>query len=389
MHLGHQPVGFSQNPHERLSVLSFTGLQRAVLIQTGNDRNGLFGPQKSFNKHFSSVNGTLAGFRAPVDYLDLRGGVLSEIGPVITSTVVTDGRYGWFVVGGSGGIAVLANPDGTGWPLDDGGLQSGFRHLSSSMRFIKIGKFKKVHKLIGIDDKLFVVGLHQFSRINVSPHQICAGNDINTVTLLEAGSVENRALLDAVIVQGLAVVATNAGMIHTGLGVNIQTTNSEAEAHWQQVAIPYSTGGVTRFQLISSSTFNAPSNLYVLDASPANGQARIYRYVVDPTSHHPLILFPDKFTQDQPRTFFVNLGIYKSYLYTNGAALYLTGSPFARGSLNVGVITQNLRSGHHALQDALQKILVLRDAKAIGTVLQDPGSGSMVVWTDTQLLVNG
>lgn len=385
--------GFSQKKGKRLSVITLMGLGRVVLIQSGNDVHGYFGPQRSFKTHFSSADGTLNGLDSPVTYLDIRGGALDTIGPVVTSAVVSDGHNGWLVVGGTNGIAVLARPDGSGWKVDDGdGLESKFVGLSSSMRFITLGSFKEVHKLIGSKDALFVVAAKEISRMTLSPDLIRRSHSAPQVTLLRSGFIDDSVLfLDAFITGKLGIIATNAGMLHTDTSRDIRTIMSEKEAGWTAVNIPYSTGGVTRFFPIVSIAEDSDTlrNLYVLDSSPANDQGRIYRYVVNPHAENPVVLFDDVFQFGEQPTFFLNLGAYRGYLFANGAGLFLTGSPFTQSKQFIDAITRSFRMGKNAVQEDKIRVLNLKRAKAIGQVKQDPGSGELFVWTDSQLVFNG
>ncbi len=382
--------GFSSKKGTKLSIISLTGLGRVVLIESGNDARGFFGPQHHFKTHFSSHDGTLKGFNSPAKYMDIRGGALDEIGPVVTAEIMSDGHNGWLVVGGTHGIAVLANPDGTGWKVDENkGLESNFVGLSSSMRFITLGSFKEVHKLIGSQNALFVITAREINRMTLSPEIIRRSEAAPHVTLLRSGFVDDSVVfLDAVITGSLGIIATNAGMLHTGPDKDIRTVMNEREADWTSVDIPYSTGGVTRFFHITGHK-NALSNLYVLDSSPANDQGRIYRYVIKPKAANPVVLFDDVFEFGQPATFFLNLGAYRGYLYANGAGLFLTGSAFTQSKQFIDAITRSFRLGKQAVHEDKIRVLNMKNAKAIGQVKRDPGSGELFVWTDSHLVFNG
>ena len=154
--------GFSTHVGNRLSVQAFTGYKKVLLLQTGGDYEGLFGPTTNLTS-YSSTDGTLSGFDGS-PALVCSGGVLDELGPLNSVAVVTNGVDGWFVVGGSCGVAILADERGHGWDAT-GGLGYQFKGLLPTMAWRKISD-APVRKLIALGTSLFVLTTRSFERID-------------------------------------------------------------------------------------------------------------------------------------------------------------------------------------------------------------------------------
>jgi len=383
--------GFSQQATKKLSLSVATGNNQVVLVETGNDRDGDFGPTTDFSSTYTSTDGTLTSFAAGVQVLSISGGVLEDIGPIVASTVVTDGTYGWLVVAGSGGMAVLADDDGNGWPVAGPvGLENGFSGLSDSMSFKPLGTRTTIFKLVSEEDKLFVITPSSLDRITLSASVIKNTPSDNGTELAASGveSALNTFLTDVMISKDFALLAASGQLLRIGSGKDIRTVTSQEDAEWQEVELPYSVGGTSR--IISIGTFPGETslvdegNIYIINVSPSNNQARIYRFVINGTdaSNRTLVLFPDFFTNLTLRVYLASLGQYRAYLLFDGAALFLTGTPFGNPVLAVAAATRGIQPGNRGLVNGIKELIVFPEAGIIGSVVRDFGSGSLMAWGD-------
>lgn len=374
--------GFSTVAETQLSLLVATGFRRVVLVETGNDRHGLLEPIREFNGLFESGKGSLAGFREGVDSISLTGGVLNELGPIVASTIVTNREYGWLVVAGSGGVAVLANPDGTGWSAQ-AGLRSGFSGFSQRMKFIKLGTYEHVHTVCADQGKLIIITPTACAVIELTPETVRSGKRAKGRTVVRPKELgEHTYFLDALVSDGIVLLATDAGLFYSRKACDYDIKNTD----WKEVRIPSSAGAVTRMFALGPSgyAFDAAfgGNVYLVSGSASNDQARIYRYFFDKDAREPLVLLPDNFTHKAGRSFFLNIGFYRSFFATDGAVAFLTGSSFVREEPAVEVLRLDAETHGELYFNKAHTVLNLKGATSIGQVVREPVSGVWLAWGD-------
>jgi len=326
----------STNP---LAVTIATGNKRVVIAQTGQNNGAIFGPNANFGTIFNSTNGTLQGFVPGVTALSCTGGVLNMVGPVIAATVVNDGNFGWFVVGGAHGVAVLMRPDGSGWPLNPG-LQNGFASLTTDMQWVQLGNFSAVRKLVAGQNLLYVLTQNGLARLAVSAATLQTGARAVSATLAQAGDLpggRNAFLSDVIISNKVGLLATSSGLLRVGNGSDITTATNVLQIGWVPIALAESVGPVSRLFAISPTgietgvaQLNSSGNVYVLSAYIGYDQARVYRLTIDYTGaidDTTVTQFPDFIIQGQ-KTFFLTIGSYRNFLTTDGAILALSRSRY-------------------------------------------------------------
>ena len=343
---------FSQDPAERISVEAFTGYKKIILTQTGKSIDGLFTAFNDVKDTFERTDGTMKGF-SKASNLVFSGGVLSKLGPIIAATVVSDGtNNGWFVVAGSGGIAVLADSQGRGWQE----LGSGFKGLTGAHRWQRISSTRNVRKLIVQDGQLFSVSQQKLERISLTQESIAQGQ-VRSVLLSELTKdeiCEAQSYSDLHIKGPLGLLATSVGLLRSGSGIDIRSAQDMKAVQWTQVPLLESVGNldsfgpVSRIVSISVSDPQAEDNLYILNAYVGLSQALIYRLVLTlvngAVTDNTVRLFPDFILKDI-NSFFSNLGDYRNYLVTDGALIAVSRSSFSGNRPLVELLPPTLKSG--------------------------------------------
>lgn len=361
---------FEQAPGEgRISVTCATGFERVVLMQSGADDGTLFTATAIVENEFVTHDGTLTGLTPPVQKIDSSGGVLKAIGPVLAAEIVSDDNNSWLVVGGSGGVAVLSNPDGTGWPK--GSLQAGFVNLPATMAWRMVGNFNQARVLRADDSDLYILTSTSLSRIIASPSRFSAasvaaqqGTTLATAKNIFSPYIFGPAAADGTftdfVVSGkFALLATSFGLLRVGNGKNISQAQDENLVGWERVALPESSGPATRFAVISPTAQQSDfakglrgGNVYVMNSNVATRQTRVYRFSVQgliddaPVTSTTLQLFNDIFVKDRPTLYF-NRGDYRNYITTDGALLAVLRSayfPVRQPSL-IEIMSADLRTG--------------------------------------------
>jgi len=388
-------TAFSQVPGQRLAVTLMTGYQKVIIAQTGSDNGSLlFGPQLAANPLFDSSDGTLAGFSSGVNTLQMTGGALSQLGAITSAAVVSDGVYGWFVVGGTGGVAVLAHADGTGWPI---GLQSGFVGLDATMSWKKIGNYAAVRKVIGDSGNLYILTQKSLQSMQVSAGNFAQASPVSSV-LAQAGELPNglNSFLSDVQVSGsFAVLATSSGLLRVGNNANITTATNSGQVGWVFVTLPESVGPVTRLLPISTTgvaqDFATAGNLYVVNACVSRDQTRIYRFTVDLSgtiTDTTLTQLPDYFIQGY-QSFFINIGEYRNFLTFDGSIFALSRSRYKDEPLFFELLgpTWVKRTGVSAVKNAI-KVVNEPTSFSVGGTIRSSASGAWLVPGDFGLIVN-
>jgi hypothetical protein len=377
----------SQPGLDNVSLVIASGNQKIAIIQTSNSN----GPITNFNSVFQSTDGTTSGIsNTGYQILNISGGELNNLNLITSTTLLWDNNNsrGWLAVSSDKGLAILANPDGSGW---SGKIDSGFVNFSSNnnLKFIKIGNYQKIKKLAAINDQLFVFTQTTLERIDMQ-------NPFSTPIILFQGNP-----LDGIITQSTSIMANMQGLFQTSK--NLSTATSISDAQWTSVEVPNSNdkskGVINKFTYMigSEDDFinNNVINFYLLDSSESNSPTFLYRYTKNKTTD-AITLFPDfrkhglgykdrqyicglKNTNKNQKSF-------RKYIETNGATYLFTGSAFNQYLASI----DNLVSPLKIAQDCLfGSMLQFNNANFIGPVILDTGSGSFITYGDFGLSING
>lgn len=397
-------TGFSEVIGSRIAVTALTGYKKVMLLQTGADQNNVFS-SNDYNyaeNVFENTHGSLENFTAGVAAVSLAGGALSTLKAIVSAEYVSDGSNSWWVVGGSGGIAVLARTDGTGVDQTSG-LQAGFAGLTSDMRFINIASDAFVRKLISFGNELFVLTASSLEKITLTVDGIANNNCQRTLLASVPFFTDGSASFADVAISGpLALLATSIGLFRSGNSVDIQTAISESTVHWvpvelNEVAGSFETaekkaiGPITQLLAISP-TGNAKEwytndralggNMYVLNGEVAFHQAQVYRLnfndgTVTDTSVVP---FPDYFVLPR-KSFFVSLTDYRNGIQTDGSVFMVGRSAYLGNSPFVSVLSNALRSNQINGGGVRSTQVVLRENayKSLGRIIRLSALGAWAV----------
>ena len=403
-------TGFSTSIGSRISLIVMTGFNKVLIVQSGTDTNGLFGPVNSFaGQIFSNNGGSLTGFAPGANALRLSGGALSDIGPIIAAEIVTDGNQAWLVVGGSGGLAVLAEPDGSGWNAQLG-LGKGFSGLTPTMQFKRIGNFCNVRKLISSGSQLFILTPFKLARMTLTNAAIEQGA-FGSITLARSSDLVGAqgSFADAIISGPLGLIATSRGLCMSGTNVDIRIAQTTQEANWQLLTLPEvagslcNVGPISKLYAISptgiekevfqeSNAQSIAGNLLVLNSYIGYHQAQVYRLNLDLGSDvittETITLFRDLFVKNR-RTFFTSFGSYRSSIATDGAIFLAANSRYGKGQPLVFILASSLKSGQiESGRTGHELSLEIKDFTSVGQLVRRSASGNWLIHGDFGIRVN-
>ena len=390
--------GLTQEVGLRTSLLIASGNHTCLMIQTGADNeSNQFGPITDFNATFVSNDGTLKDFIPGVYSLALRGGSLDTIGSIVSATIATDGTQSWLVVGGSHGVAVLADNDGSG-ALS--GFVDGFSSLRPTMKFRKIGNYTDIISVYGDGTNLYILTPTTLDRLPVSTDTFAVGNNTKPIVLASSESLLGKGcFLDGVISGPFALLGTTGGLLRVGNGNNIATAQGQDYINWTSIPIAESAGAINKFFVISPTNvhndFATGGNIYVLNSWVSNHMSRVYRYSIDldmkaPIDNTAITLFPDIFIKGL-NTFFFNVGSYRNNVITDGAVIFLTQSKYAQEEPSVQLLRRNIRGGGDQTTATLRGSVFPVKAQgffSLFNVVYNSGSGNWIVPGDFGIYSN-
>jgi hypothetical protein len=321
-----------------IALLAAGGIGSIALAETGllNDNNIIIptnGPD--FNTMMEFDNGTITS-NVNAKTVIISGGALDIIGPVTALEIARNAQNGWLFVGGSDGLAILMQADGTGWdPTTQ--LGDNLTGLQTGMIFTIIGDYKFVKKLIYDGDFLFVISHTTVDRINLTTSNFGTNTlDVTTIASIGKNGVATRGgFLDGIFSQACAIIATTDGLLRIGNDKDVRTIANEADADWIPVAIGENAGAPTALYTVTQTnraqdiTKNSGGHFYVLTANVGLDQSRINRFAVkplDPTASMGATTvqpFDDLFVKNIP-SFLLSFGEFRSNFATDGALYFAT-----------------------------------------------------------------
>ena len=307
---------------QNIAALVAGGIGTVLITQTGElNNNGIIIPTPATN------NNTVV----------ITDNVLKNIGPITTAEFAANATNGWLFVGGSNGLAILANNDGSGWDATTE-LATDLSGLSNTMQFHAIGNYAFVQKLIYDDNFLYIITHRTVDRIDLSATVNFNFNNNNATTIATAGinGITNTGgFLDGIFSQACGILATTNGLIRVGDNKDVRTITDENDAHWTNIAIPENAGAPTALYAVTSTnraqdiTRNNGGFFYVLTANVGIDQSRINRFAVQPLATNQTMNqqtiqpFDDLFVKNIP-SFLLSFGEFRSNFSTDGALYFAT-----------------------------------------------------------------
>jgi hypothetical protein len=331
-----------------ITALAAGGIGTITLAQTGIiNNNGIVisTTGSDYNNTVSFDEGIITS-NVNAKTVIISGGDLTTVGPITALEIGGNVQAGthpnsWLFVGGSDGLAVLAQEDGMGWnTLTE--LGNNFSGLTSGMRFMNIGDYTFVKKLIYEGDIvnynfLYVITHSKIDRINLDNSNFATNTlDITTIATIGNNGVSRRGgFLDGIFSQALGVIATTDQLLRVGNNKDIRTITSEEDADWTSIAIGENAGAPTALYTVTTTnkpqdiTRNTGGQFYVLTADVGLNQSRINRFVVnsldtDQTVNATTVqAFDDLFVKNIP-SFLLSFGEFRSNFATDGALYFAT-----------------------------------------------------------------
>lgn len=326
-----------------IALLAAGGIGTVVIAQTGLlNNNGIIIPTEGMN--FDSImsfdNGTITK-NVDATTVVVSGGALDSIGPITALEVARNTTYGWFFLGGSNGLTILTQPDGTGWNATTQ-LGDKLNGLESGMLFKLIGNYTFVKKLIYDGDNstynyLYVIAHDRIDRINLDTSDF-GNNMLDVTTIASSGHndvTKTGGFLDGIFSQACGIIATTDNLLRIGNDKDVRTITNEADAQWTNIPIGENAGAPTGLYTVTKTnraqdiTRNNGGHFYVLTADVGLDQSRINRFAVQTlTAAHTMNnatvqQFDDLFVQNIP-SFLLSFGEFRSNFSTDGALYFAT-----------------------------------------------------------------
>ncbi len=398
-----------------ISLLAAVGSDTVVLAQSGTVINTVLNPTAgalawpSVQFQNGTIEQTLPlGLDDPT-IVSITGGVLSEVGRLVTASVATNGQngdQGWLFVGGTHGVAVLSADDGQGWDTATG-LGPNFVGLQAGMTFKKVGDYAFVRKIVQDGNFLYILTDTQLDRVDLREGNPGLGT-LEAVTLAHTQALlaVRGMFVDCLISGPFALLGTTSGLLRVGNGEDIRTASSSSELHW--VYAPPIEGSYMVNQIIpitktgrmqdATNPLYDGANVYILNTYRGQDRAQVNRFTIAPITSaitdQTLQAIGDRYVRDE-LSFLMNYGSLRTLFMTDGA-LYMAGrgrilhdapivmTPLALFEPQSGYDGKSV--GIPQSQAALP--LDISDFKSVTTILRECASGSWFISGDFGLRLN-
>lgn len=393
-----------------ISLLVATGYKKLLLIETSTVVAGAVVPHggAAFGPEVSFTNGEITQ-TFPVDAskrVSISGGVLNDIGPIITAEVARDGAggtNGWLFVGGAGGVAVLSRANGAGWDTATG-LSTNFAGLLAGMSFKKVGNYEQIRKLMHDDQYLYVLTETTLDRIDLTQGNVGLGTPLSVkriaTTDIVPGVGGNGSFLDLLVSEKLIVLATSQGLLRLANGLDARTVDT-LSASWELLSMPEGAGPVRQLIAVTQTgraqdiaRKSNGGNLYVLSAYQGKNQAMLYRFELQQVvgrsiSDSTVQRIPDLFVQNIP-SYFASYGQFRNLSATDGALFFGTQNQHTDDGHSVATILYEkggVQTGAKFLSN--KEIPVeLSASSLIAAMIQSSATGSWLLAGDHGIRAN-
>lgn len=258
------------------------------------------------------------------------GDTLTSLGTIEAITSATTDTQAWLFAGGTGGLAVYADADGTGWdpclPLERAALLKKI--------FIPFGSYTFVRRLVHDGDYLYVLTDKSLDRIDLTRSCFQPNNlHIEKTTLAERAQFpllhQFGCFADVVVSDKIAFLATSRGLYRVGDGSDIRFARSSAEVAWTTVDLGGDEYAIVHLDAASTTGLTTDvaryggGNLYVIQGYPGRNDGTIKRFsvgdVTDTSINDQVItIVPDTRIQHAP-TMFRRIGSCARRCATDGA----------------------------------------------------------------------
>lgn len=254
--------------------------------------------------------------------------VLAELGPLSTAEVAI-GNTGWLFVGGVHGLAALADSDGNGWNTADG-----LKHFDQlqGMKFIKVGDYQFVRKIIYDEHYLYILTDAALDRIDLNSFDVFGPhNAVRLATAANSTGTQHALLKDCIISQKFALIAHTAGLDRIGDGKDIRTDTQETIS-WQALPVSKELGQIVGLYPFcktgrAQDCARDASQLYVLCGDRSKNLGYLCRFAIrsvinKPVDEGTIMPLPDYMILGSSRNCFVQIGFYSNVFATDGASFF-------------------------------------------------------------------
>lgn len=386
-----------------ISMYIATGLKKVALIQSGSIIAGTYTPTVGdFQTDLQEFTTGEITQNLPVGnsrVVAISGGVLDAIGPIVASAIGVNSvtNNGYLFVGGAYGLAVLAQPNGTGWSTLNA-LSTNLAGLAAGMRFATLGNYCFVRKLIFDEGFLYVLTDTQLDRIDVAASDFATGtlSVVTVATLADIGCVDNGTLFDAAVSHSFALLASSNGLYRVGNGVDIQTVPDNFSVGWTDVVVPEGMPVVQQLQPIASNSLpngfakTANGNVYILDAYAGLDIAQENRYTVQsvvgqPISSSTIAPLPDMKVKNILTSFY-SFNQYVHLINFDGTDNF---SARDRRFITTTILRKKLFTAAPFVYDRGVPVpLGIEDASSVSAIIRSSASGAWLISGDFGLRVN-
>jgi hypothetical protein len=284
-----------------VSMMIATGFQKVTFGQTGALNSGIFQALAMTNS----------------DVVSFSDNAISKQTSMIGAEIAHDANNNHYIfASGASGVCVYTD-DTTGVTWN--GNLSGIAQLNTGQTWKQVGKFSFVKKLVWDTNYIYILTSTAIYRIALDPNKFTAEStaNLNVEIFLEAATINSSTyFLDLIIDNGYCLLGTTQGLYQ--IAGNIQ-----------KIDLPGGLPAVSQLSVISPSvnlngqrSFQALSNLYVLNSTFGTQQAKIYRFLIQ---NGALTLLPDSvvsvpgnLTKGKPAPFIIFDNYISSY-FTDGS----------------------------------------------------------------------
>lgn len=318
----------------QFSLQVIGGNQRVGFAEMGGaDGGGNFKPTKgaSFDVDVvDSSDGSLPTATASTRFMTVTGGALTELGVVTSAAIVSNDisgtRHYWLVLGGSGGIAVLADDSGNGWTTPLIGLNA----FPANMSFKIIDSDSFVGNLVNSNDTMLVQSINSLRRLVLTPSTI-ASNSVSKTTISIPSKVTGKPTS-----RFMAFIASNSNPSVGLLGTTDGLFRSDADMRtvgedyngWSEITLREGTPSILQLSELSptklASGFGDGGQIYVLGSYRGYNESRVHRLYVSvngPITDTTVQVIDDMILAGR-NTFFTYFGDFRNFFVPDGGVMF-------------------------------------------------------------------
>lgn len=358
------------------SMVAVTGYKKVLCAQQAT---GLLGGSLKHigdaGKVYSTENGQLADM-IDASTLVISGGDLEYLNALHASCVVTDGVDSWLVVGGTGGIAVLASGDGKGWSAKRG-IEGRFKNLAS-FSFKKIGEYHHVKEIWSTaDGTLYILTKDGLEALKLSPAVVAGDQPAQSISLFNAANVGKKVVCnDVIISRSCIVIGTSLGLWYAS------RLSAHGDLDWKRAELPEGNTSIVTLNMLYRDTLDS-GNIYVVAHSLTHAKTRLYRFALVKDTIH---LIRDSLLTDS----ITGIAQYSTRRYgacTDGSVVVSTFSGEGKSESNIIFEQLNVSGVKYANGISGKRESLSREkARSISSLIRDPFSGIWIVAGDFGLM---